>query len=76
MKYKGNTQITHMEETEKYHRVIRLLPLAKIQNLINVAYFNKLGRSPWKVIKKLMSVPLWLLGILEKFTEDPFVSKH
>ena len=65
LKCKGNTQITHMEETEKHHQVIRLLPLAKIQNLINVAYFNKLGRSPWKVIKKLMSVPLCLFWTLE-----------
>ena len=27
VKYKGKTQVTHMEETEKRHRVIRLIRL-------------------------------------------------
>ena len=30
VKCKGNTQFTHMEETEKHHRVIRLLLVTKV----------------------------------------------
>ena len=33
VKCKGNTTITHMEETEKHHRVIRLI--LKDQNVSN-----------------------------------------
>ena len=37
MKCKGNTQITHMDETEKRHRVIRLMSL----KLSAVSYIRK-----------------------------------
>ena len=46
VKCKGNTQITHMEETEKRHRVIRLILVMKYSWSNNIQFFQA-GASIW-----------------------------
>ena len=68
VKCKGNTQITHMEETKKRHRVIRLCPNVSTTRLWQWGFRQCLPFS-WTTLrgKHCRRHPIAVMGVLDTF---------